>query len=1178
VLGRRLALALASLAFGLLAREAGAVCTAASACLFAHVAHCCTATTCTFDGPITAEPSTPGSECMFDFEDRAVTVKSGGEFRIGSNSVTLQAGSFNLTGNGKLLATGRAAMNGMPGTPGGSLSIKTTGTFGLDFPSAVIDVSGTNGGRLRIEAGGAVTVTGDSSKVNLRADGYDASDAGEITIRSGAEMTLAPAVISAQGSKDGRIDLDAAGHLFLDSSTRILANKSGAAPGFAGSVNIVAASIDARAIIEANNGEGDITLEARTGSLALRRHPLGLSVDSGVGGDAGVITLLTDSLTDPDAMPPTSGLILIAAPLSAEGTAGTAGGGGIEVHAAGKLIVNEPITVNGKGQGDAEVLLEAAGDVELNSTINGTDTSQGAVIDVVSGRHVIVNGTISAAGRARSEGTGGSITIDAHNDLTVTAGSVLDASGASSEDGGEISLFAGHDLWIQGGELPAKLNANGGSMGGSGGSIDVSAGWPALTGNLTVAGELTAGDGGFVDLAGCVLDISGKIQSSAAVHALNRLTARTQGTVRSAARFRAEANQVLHLPDALTTEPGAVIAPAFSASEKPACTGQMDPPDCLVPCTCGDGPPPDPWEECDNPGDPCACNNCRRDCGTPSPCQQSQCSPDGGCLRDLMPDGTPCGPPSCPALATCQNGQCVQGSSTCGACCDDDGDSCTEDLCLPDGCTYGPITGCCNLTHPCPPCTECSDPSGGTCAPIPNCCQPGDSCDDQNPCTVDACVDMECSNVPVAGPQPACGGSCAPGRAVKECRLIGDDSAVCETTAPCNDGDDCTLDVPDVGGCCQHEAISNCCHSHADCLSALSACYTCEAGICQPMPNCCLPEEDSCDDENPCTIDACVNMQCTHSPLPNGAQPGCGAGCGIAASQCQNGECRPGTPCPEDGTPCTEPVRIDRSTGCCVYQPIERCCDDPGDCMPCVRCDLAALTCPRDPLPDCRQCGSNLDCDPNATSDRGRCGEGVCDLTTGECQANTPPICADGDVDTADTCVPDFATGGARCVSTCLNDAACDNGDGCDGKETCAAGACRPGTPLDCNDHDLCTDDEGCDLVKGCQHRAKTGIAAITCQLDTFEEAFKAASVSNALRNRIRRMLGQARAKLNAAATAERAGNNKSLVRALKTAGRRLTTLANFVARQRRIPGARALADTVRGAARTAGELRASVT
>ncbi len=47
--------------------------------------------------------------------------------------------------------------------------------------------------------------------------------------------------------------------------------------------------------------------------------------------------------------------------------------------------------------------------------------------------------------------------------------------------------------------------------------------------------------------------------------------------------------------------------------------------------------------------------------------------------------------------------------------------------------------------------------------------------------------------------------------------------------------------------------------------------------------------------------------------------------------------------------------------------------------------------------------------------------------------------------------------------------ASCQNESPCDGLEYCSAGSCHSGTPLDCDDGNVCTDDS-CDPVVGCVH------------------------------------------------------------------------------------------------------------
>ncbi|HLK11640.1 MAG TPA: hypothetical protein VKW76_09680 [Candidatus Binatia bacterium] len=83
--------------------------------------------------------------------------------------------------------------------------------------------------------------------------------------------------------------------------------------------------------------------------------------------------------------------------------------------------------------------------------------------------------------------------------------------------------------------------------------------------------------------------------------------------------------------------------------------------------------------------------------------------------------------------------------------------------------------------------------------------------------------------------------------------------------------------------------------------------------------------------------------------------------------------------------------------------------------------------------------------------------------------------CGNGIVDPGEQCDAGAANGqpGSCCDPNCHFDPAgssCSDGNVCNGLETCnAIGGCVPGTPLDCRDGNLCTEDR-CDPTLGCQH------------------------------------------------------------------------------------------------------------
>jgi len=57
----------------------------------------------------------------------------------------------------------------------------------------------------------------------------------------------------------------------------------------------------------------------------------------------------------------------------------------------------------------------------------------------------------------------------------------------------------------------------------------------------------------------------------------------------------------------------------------------------------------------------------------------------------------------------------------------------------------------------------------------------------------------------------------------------------------------------------------------------------------------------------------------------------------------------------------------------------------------------------------------------------------------------------------------------SSCSAFCLANADCDDGNACNGTETCQANRCTPGTPLVCDDNNACNGVETCDATLGCQ-------------------------------------------------------------------------------------------------------------
>jgi hypothetical protein len=105
--------------------------------------------------------------------------------------------------------------------------------------------------------------------------------------------------------------------------------------------------------------------------------------------------------------------------------------------------------------------------------------------------------------------------------------------------------------------------------------------------------------------------------------------------------------------------------------------------------------------------------------------------------------------------------------------------------------------------------------------------------------------------------------------------------------------------------------------------------------------------------------------------------------------------------------------------------------------------------------PDASACSSGCDDGIACTDDR-------CNEALGRCEFTpNPASCGTGLV-----CNP--AMGGCVAVP-CTGNGMCDDGNACNGNETCSMGRCIPGTPLVCGDGDACNGFESCDPRMGCQ-------------------------------------------------------------------------------------------------------------
>lgn len=367
----------------------------------------------------------------------------------------------------------------------------------------------------------------------------------------------------------------------------------------------------------------------------------------------------------------------------------------------------------------------------------------------------------------------------------------------------------------------------------------------------------------------------------------------------------------------------------------------------------------------------------------------------------LAQDGTACGKDDpCLLEGLCQEGQCTGAATGC-----DDGNPCTDDLCVPgEGCANTANFEPCDDGDPCSLGDQCIE---GECVtgflPL--------DCNDGNPCTLDLCTGNGCINDPFTM-------ACDDDDLCTEGDLCMDGACVPGEPLNCNDGNDCTEDSCEPAMGCVHDILDNpcclgvvhICNDSNQCTEDLCDVDTGECshavlvGSCDDGDACTGPDECSpeglcegtvmdCDDGNPCTGDSCVPVVgCQHLPQTGGCDDGNAC---TEDDQCAGGVCHGTVISCDDSNPCTTDS-----------------CDEDGGCS------NESFTGPCD---DKDACTIDDDC------------------STGACQG-APLDCSDGNSCTADSCHP-----AAGCQNLPVA-GQCNDGNECTVDDHCANGVCI-GTP-----------------------------------------------------------------------------------------------------------------------------------
>ncbi len=479
-------------------------------------------------------------------------------------------------------------------------------------------------------------------------------------------------------------------------------------------------------------------------------------------------------------------------------------------------------------------------------------------------------------------------------------------------------------------------------------------------------------------------------------------------------------------------------------------------------------------------GDACAggaCSGTLISCVDGNVCTDDSCDSGSGCVytnnNDSCDDGD-----ACTSSDMCSGGACSGTPISC-----DDSNLCTDDSCdSATGCMHVNNTAACNDGDVCTITDSCSE---GSCSGTPI------SCNDNNLCTDDSCDSA--TGCTYTNNSAACddGDACTSGDVCSAGVCAGtpitcDDSNPCSddscdpssgcvftpNSAFCDDGDACTTSDVCSGGLCTGTTITcddnnNCtddsCEPASGCVfnpnTALcddsDPCTVndfCLSGTCQGVPK-------DCDDLDPCTDDSCAagTGNCQH--LPNTASCDDGDAC-TTSDACADGVCSGSAISCNDGNICTDDS-CDSALGC-VFTPNSVGCDDGDVCTMNDACDQGSCN------------GVPLDADGDGYVSAA-CGGDDCDDSAGQVNPDAfegpygDAVCSDGKDNDCDG-ASDSADNGC---DQCVTDANCDDGNVCNGIESCASGLCQAGTSLNCDDGDICTDDS-CDKDSGCQHVANT--------------------------------------------------------------------------------------------------------
>jgi cysteine-rich repeat protein len=431
---------------------------------------------------------------------RRLLVDAGGRLDVGPGTMTIAAAAVDIANRGELRANGGSDSGGQITVDAGSIevigAIVANGSIGGDVSltaSGVLRVAGTitADGNTGLGFGGNIALSGGELSVaaNLSAAGSSRGLGGCITFNAVADALLGGSV-RANGGEGGEIAVvvgggPAGGNLSFLSNTALVVTGTNPEGGSGGDIDISA------------RGNGDDTGHVIIDGDAQARGAFGRDG----GGDGGTIDVSA------------AGDLIGAAGsgmFDVNGGAPDGLAGEINVDAGRNATLANRLQAQSGSEGTGgDIAIEAAADLTLASQaqVSTVAADDGGTIDLLARQGIvrILAATLDTSGILG--GDGGEVTIAAPGAAggVLITGSVF-ADGSSFRmtpgSGGVIDIAAGDFVTLSGSSQdPAgKIQAQGGSGGGAGGTINVrtGSGLLRLDGNVEAPGLGADSEGGTI--------------------------------------------------------------------------------------------------------------------------------------------------------------------------------------------------------------------------------------------------------------------------------------------------------------------------------------------------------------------------------------------------------------------------------------------------------------------------------------------------------------------------------------------------------------------------------------------------------------------------------------------------------------------------------------------------------